>query len=85
MGTSGGLGGLGSANGPGDGGAAGESSNNSCPWDCEPVPDGNVGINDFLALLAQWNTFDSCDFGEAPPGIGVEDFLSLLANWGLCP
>jgi hypothetical protein len=26
----------------------------TCPWDCESVPDGTVGINDFLALLAGW-------------------------------
>jgi hypothetical protein len=25
-----------------------------CPCDCEPVPDGSVGIGDFLALLAAW-------------------------------
>ncbi len=25
-----------------------------CPWDCQAVPDGNVGINDFLALLGHW-------------------------------
>ncbi len=25
-----------------------------CPWDCEAEPNGDVGIDDFLALLAQW-------------------------------
>ena len=25
-----------------------------CPWDCEPVPDGDVGITDFLLLLGNW-------------------------------
>ena len=55
----------------------------SCPWDCEPVPDGNVGVNDFLALLGQWDTPGSCDVDGG--GVGVNDFLALLANWGLCP
>ena len=57
-----------------------------CPWDCQAAPDGAVGINDFLDLLAQWTQVGSaCDFGDGPPGVGVEDFLSLLANWGPCP
>ena len=51
-----------------------------CPWDC-----GNgdllVGIEDFLALLSQWNEIGSaCDFkGD---GVNINDFLELLANWG---
>ena len=56
---------------------------NTCPWDCQAVPDGSVGVNDFLALLAQWNTVDTCDFDGG--GVGVNDFLALLANWGACP
>ncbi len=56
----------------------------TCPWDCEPKPDGNVGINDFLELLAQWSTVDSsCDFDGG--GVGINDFLDLLGNWGSCP
>ena len=55
-----------------------------CPWDCEPVPDGNVGIVDFLTLLAQWGALgESCDFDGS--GVGIVDFLKLLANWGPCP
>jgi len=56
----------------------------SCPWDCEPVADGIVGINDFLALLGQWGMVGtSCDFtGE---GVDRSDlFIQLLANWGPC-
>ena len=54
-----------------------------CPWDCESTPDGNVGITDFLELLAQWSMVGtSCDFGA---GVGINAFLELLANWGLCP
>ncbi len=55
----------------------------SCPWDCDGSDDGIVGINDFLALLAQWDTAGSCDFDGA--GVGINDFLDLLANWGTCP
>ena len=53
----------------------------SCPWDCGLV-DGVVGINDFLALLANWGG-SQCDFDG--DGVGVNDFLALLANWGPCP
>ncbi len=56
-----------------------------CPWDCEPVPDGVVGINDFLALLAQWGTLGSCNIDGDGSGVGINDFLALLANWGPCP
>ncbi len=55
-----------------------------CPWDCEPMPNGDVGINDFLELLAQWTQVgSSCDFDGG--GVGINDFLELLANWGPCP
>jgi hypothetical protein len=55
-----------------------------CPWDCEPIPDGSVGIADFLDLLAQWTEVGtSCDFDGG--GVGITDFLELLANWGSCP
>jgi len=54
-----------------------------CPWDCGNG-DGVVGINDFLALLAQWGQVGtSCDFDGG--GVGIVDFLDLLANWGPCP
>ncbi len=55
----------------------------SCPQDCGDM-DGNVGINDFLALLAQWGSVgSSCDIDGG--GVGINDFLDLLANWGPCP
>jgi len=53
-----------------------------CPWDCADF-DGTVGINDFLALLAQWGSPGSCDFDGG--GVGIIDFLDLLAHWGPCP
>jgi hypothetical protein len=60
-----------------------EFQGTSCPWDCEPTPNGDVGINDFLELLGQWGSPGSCDFGGG--GVGINDFLDLLANWGDCP
>jgi len=54
-----------------------------CPWDCANG-DGLVGINDFLAVLAQWGLVgSSCDFDGG--GVGITDFSELLANWGPCP
>ena len=55
----------------------------SCPWDLDC--DGNVGITDFLELLAAWGT----DPGGPPDidgdgNVGITDFLALLANWGPC-
>ena len=56
----------------------------TCPWDLDGS--GDVGINDFLDLLAQWGT----DPGGPPDFdgdniVGINDFLALLANWGSCP
>ncbi len=57
-----------------------------CPWDCEPVPDGDIGIADFMALLAEWGEVRTpCDFGAGLPGVGIEDFLQMLGVWGACP
>jgi len=54
-----------------------------CPWDCANG-DGLVGINDFLAVLAQWGLVgSSCDFDGG--GVGISDFLDLLAHKGPCP
>jgi photosystem II stability/assembly factor-like uncharacterized protein len=54
-----------------------------CPWDCAEPADGDVGVVDFLALLAQWGAPGSCDFDGG--GVAVTDFLELLAHWGPCP
>ena len=48
--------------------------------------DGQVGVSDFLILLASWGPCDHCE--NCPPDldndcvVGVSDFLILLANWG---
>lgn len=55
----------------------------TCEWDCGDQ-DQDVGIVDFLTLLAQWTTVDtSCDIDGG--GVGITDFLALLAHWGPCP
>jgi hypothetical protein len=60
------------------------SSMQVCPWDCGGDNDGDVGIVDFLALLAEWGLIGTpCDFDGT--GVGIVDFLDLLANWGPCP
>jgi hypothetical protein len=63
--------------------AFGFLSVSSCPWDCQAAPDGNVGINDLLNLLAQWGNGGACDFNGG--GVGINDLLELLGQWGACP
>jgi hypothetical protein len=56
-----------------------------CPWDCGGDNDGNIGIVDFLEVLAQWGSKSgSCDFGEGEPGVGINEFLTILSKWGPC-
>jgi hypothetical protein len=58
-----------------------------CPADCRQTPDGEVGIGDFLALLAGWGTAAGggpCDI-DHDWIVDEADFLSLLAAWGPCP
>lgn len=57
----------------------------ACSADCVGG-DGIVGIEEFLAVLAQWGmTGSSCDLDAGAPGVGIEEFLRILANWGACP
>ena len=51
-----------------------------CPWNCGGGKDSNIGINEFLALLAQWGSPGSCDIDDG--GVGIDEFLTVLANWG---
>ena len=54
----------------------------ACPWDLDDG--GDVGVADFLELLAEWGMADvPADFDGG--GVGVSDFLEMLANWGPCP
>ncbi len=48
--------------------------------------DGNVGIQDFLDLLAAWGPCLGCPADLNGDGtVGITDFLDLLAAWGPCP
>ena len=48
--------------------------------------DGNVGIQDFLGLLAAWGPCSSCPEDlDGDGNVGISDFLDLLAAWGPCP
>jgi hypothetical protein len=55
-----------------------------CKWDIDDS--GDVGVADFLALLAAWGTNPGspADF-NCDGHVGVEDFLELLAHFGPCP
>lgn len=60
-----------------------------CPADVDGS--GHVGINDFLAVLAEWGCTSGCTADTSGPEgvpddmVGIHDFLAVLANWGLCP
>ncbi|MHC4100496.1 MAG: sialidase family protein [Planctomycetota bacterium] len=72
-------------------GTVSDDNGNGIPDECEPCPgdcadggDGEVNVQDFLALLDEWGQVDTpCDFDGG--GVSVTDFLDLLANWGPCP
>ncbi|MHC4430102.1 MAG: FG-GAP repeat domain-containing protein, partial [Planctomycetota bacterium] len=56
----------------------------TCPWDCGAPTNEMVGVDDFLAMLAQWGQVGtSCDFDGN--GVNVDDFLALIDHWGPCP
>jgi hypothetical protein len=46
--------------------------------------DGTVGINDFLAVLAEWGVCGvPCpEDTDLDGSVGILDFLTVLANWG---
>ncbi len=55
----------------------------ACPADLDGS--GDVGITDFLDLLAAWgpNPGHPADL-DGDDVVGISDFLELLANWGPC-
>jgi agmatine/peptidylarginine deiminase len=55
-----------------------------CPGDIDN--DGDVGVTDFLALLAAWgpNPGHAADL-DGDDTVGITDFLILLGLWGPCP
>ena len=56
----------------------------ACPADLDSS--GDVGINDFLGLLAAWglNPGHPADL-DGDDVVGITDLLQLLATWGPCP
>jgi hypothetical protein len=73
-----------------DDGTSDDDNANGIPDECEcPADldgDGQVGVTDFLALLAEWgpNPGHPADL-DGDGQVGVTDFLALLAAWGPCP
>ncbi|MCH2140185.1 MAG: hypothetical protein MK100_04030 [Phycisphaerales bacterium] len=45
--------------------------------------DGYTGVNDLLAVIADWNGTNADVDGDGI--VGVEDLLALIAAWGPCP
>ncbi len=54
-----------------------------CPGDLDD--DANVGITDFLILLAQWGPVGGTADLDGDGLVGIQDFLMLLTAWGPCP
>ncbi len=54
-----------------------------CPGDVDG--DGEVGINDFLAVLGQWGPGGGSADVDGDGSVGIQDFLIILGNWGPCP
>jgi subtilisin family serine protease len=57
---------------------------NPCPGDIDDS--GDVGVTDFLAILAAWgpNPGNPADL-NFDGSVGVPDFLAMIAHWGPCP
>jgi hypothetical protein len=55
----------------------------TCPADLDG--DGDVGVLDFLQLLAAWGPCPGCPEDlDGDDVVGILDFLALLAAWGPC-
>ena len=47
--------------------------------------DGSVGVNDLLAVIADWGCSGTCDADITDDGqVNVQDLLDLIASWGNC-
>ena len=68
-------------------------NNDGVPDDCQPClaadidGDGQVGIGDFLLVLAQWGPCPPKCFADVngDGDVGIADFLMVLGAWGPCP
>ena len=69
-----------------------DTNGNGTPDECEPCfdadvdNDGDVGIGDFLLVLAQWGPCPPECLGDVDgdDSVGILDFLLVLASWGAC-
>jgi len=69
-----------------------DTNGNGTPDECEPCfdadvnNDGEVGIGDFLLVLAQWGPCPPECLGDVDGDdhVGILDFLLVLASWGAC-
>ena len=47
--------------------------------------DGSVGVNDLLAVIAEWGCSGTCEADITDDGlVNVQDLLELIAAWGTC-
>jgi len=59
-----------------------------CPGDIAPLDtgDGNVNVQDLLAVIASWGGCSGCRADFVPPGgdnqVNVQDLLGVIGNWG---
>ena len=71
-------------------GDTGDANGNLTPDECECLADlddsGDVGIGDFLLVLAQWGPCPPACFADIDGDgeVGILDFLLVLASWGPC-
>jgi hypothetical protein len=73
-----------------DGQSSDDINGNGVPDECECFGDtngnGEVGVEDFLQMLADWGPCSSCPADVDSNGVvDVSDFLDLLSRWGPCP
>ncbi|MBC8201770.1 MAG: hypothetical protein H8E86_06940 [Planctomycetes bacterium] len=54
-----------------------------CPEDING--DGNVGVNDLLAVIDQWGQPGGSADVNGDGTVDVSDLLTVVGNWGQCP
>lgn len=57
----------------------------TCPLDCPDITlDGNVGVEDLMAVLTDWGEATSSDV-DASGVVDMIDLLAVIEAWGPCP
>ncbi len=54
-----------------------------CPGDVDG--DGDVGVNDILAIISLWGSNDPAGDLNGDGLVGTDDLLLILSQWGSCP